>query len=126
MASERPWVADVSGTSLGDLIHQLESFRFDAAGGDIERVAEMISERQSLIERIRAHDLANLEPEVRTEAVRRIRAVLDRDAKVMEGLRRERDAIEQELSQLQTAKQAARGYGAEARDPENVSFRRTV
>lgn len=115
-----------SGATLGELLHRLESFRFDAAGGDVERVAEMLAERQAIVDRIRDEDLGKLDPEVRDEAVRRIRAVLERDAKVVEGLKREREGIERELAQMGTARQAARGYGAEARESEAPSFRRTV
>jgi hypothetical protein len=97
--------------ALEELVARLEQLVFTDHLEDAEWLAEALGERQIIVTAIQNTDMASLPAELNASIQQRIRAVLVRDAQVIEQLQLRMAETKKELEQLAPGRAALRGYG---------------
>ena len=98
--------------TLAELVLRLERIWIDPATVSLDELSAMLAERQTVLNQIQNADASALDPETKRVLAERIRAVRERDARILATLAAMRQDLEKGLANVMQARSAARGYGA--------------
>jgi hypothetical protein len=95
---------------IDELVTELERLWVEPGAEDFSRYRELVVARQAIIDEIRSLDLADLDPETRSDFQQRIDRVRKRDATLIEYLRGQTSDARRRLEDTSSARNAARAY----------------
>jgi hypothetical protein len=95
---------------LTHLISLLEKESSELPTADYDEVTAIIERRREILSRINNALLEGGAPAQREELARRIRALYDRDSRLIVALQHQCDEIKKQLDNMVQARSAARGY----------------
>jgi hypothetical protein len=110
----------VRSGELIDLIAELESLWLDPEVSDIVDLYRMLEDRQRMLSQLQKADASGIDPSVREALLGRIRAVRERDEKLLDAARRRSHKILEALEELVQVRTAARGYKPAESEPPHT------
>lgn len=94
------------------LLAALEAIDLSAAGGQLDKLEQLLIERQQVLDQLQKTDVSMLDDAIRTHMRTRMRNVLEQDQRTLQGLHETLETTRKDLEKAAQARVASRGYAA--------------